>query len=93
MHADVLDATERPSTEVVRFVRTVVPTLESLGVIVEGLSHVEGAGELHVRFYLPTRERALREKALTVVQDFERAYAHTVTVSPSILYFEDREND
>lgn len=90
-HGRLLDTAEYSTTETVRFERSVLPALSDLGVIVENLRHIEGAGELHVTLYLPSHDRAVREKTLCVLQDFERAYAHTVTVSPSMLYAEDRD--
>lgn len=71
------------------FSNTVVPELEALGVVVQGLQDMPEAGELHVTLYLPNHERQLRETVLRRLQEFEASYAHSTTVSPTIMHAED----
>jgi hypothetical protein len=71
------------------FSHNVVPDLQDWGVVVAGLRDMPEAGELHVTLYLPTHERELRERVLRRLQDFEASYAHTTTVSPTIMHAED----
>jgi hypothetical protein len=73
----------------VRFSHDVLPDLGALGVEVRALRHVEGTEELHVELVLPTHDRALRNQVLELLDAFEVSRAHTVTVSPAILFADD----
>lgn len=88
-HARVLAVADTPTTDMLRFERSALRDLEALGIRVEGLRHLEGSGELHMNLYLPSQERPLREKALCILLDFQRAYGHSVSVSPAFLYADD----
>jgi hypothetical protein len=82
---DVLDAIET------RFVRSVVPELEAIGVKVRDLRHLPGTGELHVDLYLPSSERVIRDKVIGAIQGFEASYAHSITVSAALLTNDDAD--
>lgn len=75
------------------FSNSVLPELRRLGVTVRGLRHVPGAGELHVALYLPSHDRGLRDEVLRLLQAFEESFAHTVSLSASLLHAEDLADD
>jgi hypothetical protein len=72
-----------------RFAEDVVPELESLGVRVDSLRRHGPDDALDVRLVLPNHERAIREKALGMLDAFEEANGFLVTVSPALLFAED----
>jgi hypothetical protein len=84
----VTTATETQTESESRF-NKLVPSFQGIGVTVAHVRHMPGTGELHVTLCLPNHDRAMREKVLGMVQDFESAYAHTVTVSPAFTYEDD----
>ena len=75
------------------FSNSVVPEFEGWGVVVENLRDMPENGELHVTLYLPSHERELRERVLRRLQDFEASYAHTTTVSATLMHVEDLADD
>lgn len=72
------------------FSASVLPELERLGVRVSDLRDMAEAGELHVTLSLPSHERDLREAVFRLLQDFERSYQFTTSVTPTILHPEDQ---
>jgi hypothetical protein len=73
------------------FSTNVLPELQRLGVTVADLRDIQDAGELHVTLCLPSHDRELRETVLRLLQDFERSWAYSTSVSPTLMHREDSD--